>query len=98
MPKLMTFVCPELDATYEEVYRELALHLEMPVSEATKRFTPDDAVARLKYHRRQASRRAVFTELATELGIDAATVFAAVSADGAAILLDAIRERRFAAV
>lgn len=98
MPKLMSFVCPELDATYDEVYRELSLHLEMPVAETIKRFTPDDAVARLKYHRRQASRRAVFTELAVELGIDAATVFAAVSADGAAILLDAVRERRAAHV
>ena len=54
MPKLMTFVCPELDATYEEVYRELSLHLEMPVAETTTRFSPDDAVARLKYHRRSA--------------------------------------------
>jgi hypothetical protein len=98
MLKLMSFVCPELDATYDEVYAELSSHLEMPVAETVKRFSPDDAVARLKYHRRQASRRAVFSELASEMGIDAATVFAAVSADGAAILLDAIRERRFAAV
>lgn len=98
MPKLMSFVCPELDATYDEVYRELALHLEMPVAETIKRHQPDDAVARLKYHRRQASRRAVFTELATELGIDAATVFAAVSADGAHMLLTAMRERRGVAV
>jgi hypothetical protein len=98
MPKLMSFVCPELDATYDEVYRELALHLEMPVADTIKRFGPDDAVTRLKYHRRQASRRAVFTELAGELGIDAATVFSAVSADGAHMLLEAIRERRAAAV
>jgi hypothetical protein len=94
MTKLMTFVCPELDVTYDEVYRELAQHLEMPLEDTVKRFTPDDALARLKYHRRQASRRAVFQELATEMGLDATTVFAAVSADGARILLDALRAKR----
>ena len=98
MPKLMSFVCPELDATYDEVYRELALYLEMPVGDTIKRFSPDDAVSRLKYHRRQASRRAVFQDLADELGIDAATVFSAVSADGAHMLLEAVRAKRGVAV
>lgn len=94
MPKMLSFVCPELDVTYDQVYQELALMLEMSVDEAVKTISPDDAVARLKYHRRQAGRRAVFTELATELGVDATTVFAACSVDGAQILLDAIRAKR----
>lgn len=98
MRKLMSFVCPELDLTYDEVYRELAQHLEMDVEETASRFTPDDAVARLKYHRRQTSRRAAFSELADELGVDVATVFAAVSVDGANILLEAIRAKRAVAV
>lgn len=98
MPKLLSFVCPELDVTYDQVYQELAMMLEVPVDEAVKRFSPDDAVARLKYHRRQAGRRAVFTELANELGVDATTVFAACSVDGAQILLDAIRAKREALV
>jgi hypothetical protein len=98
MRKLMAFVCPELDVTYDEVYRELALFLEMGVEETMGRFSPDDAVARLKYHRRQASRRAVFSDLARELGVDETTVFSAVSADGAMILLEAIRAKREALV
>ena len=98
MPKMLSFVCPELDVTYDEVYNELAMMLEVPVDEAVKRFSPDDAVARLKYHRRQAGRRAVFTDLAVELGVDATTVFAACSVDGAQILLDAIRAKREALV
>jgi hypothetical protein len=98
MRNMMTFVCPEIDTTYEEAYRELAQHLEMSVDEAVEAFQPDDAVARLKYHRRQAKRRAVFQELATELGVDTTTVFAACSVDGAQILLDAVRARRGALV
>ena len=98
MQKLMTFVHPELDQTYDQVYGELAQMLEMPFEETVKRFTPDDAVARLKYHRRQAARRAVFQELADELGVEASTVFAACSADGARILLDAVRAKRPMAV
>ncbi|HEY9724680.1 MAG TPA: hypothetical protein V6D47_21945 [Oscillatoriaceae cyanobacterium] len=94
MLKLMSFVCPELDVTYDEVYTELAQALELTFEEASKRFSPDDAVARLKYHRRQAGRRAVFQELADELGVDATTVFAACSVDGAKILLDAVRAKR----
>lgn len=94
MRKLMSFVCPELDVTYDEVYRELALFLEMPVEDTMKRFSPDDAVARLKYHRRQASRRAVFSDLARELGLEETTVFSAMSVDGAEILLDALLAKR----
>lgn len=94
MRNMLTFVCPEFDVTYEAVYRELSLHLEMPVDETINRFSPDDAVARLKYHRRQARRREVFQELANELGVDATTVFAACTADGAMILLDALRAKR----
>ncbi|MEB3196995.1 MAG: hypothetical protein VKP62_07295 [Candidatus Sericytochromatia bacterium] len=94
MRNMLSFVCPELDTTYQDAYRELAQHLEMSIDETMERFAPDDAVAGLRYHRRQARRRAVFQELATELGVDATTVFAACSADGAQILLDAIREKQ----
>ena len=98
MRQMLTFTCPELDATYDEVYRELALHLELPIGEAIATFAPDDAVARLRYHRRQARRRGVFEELARELGVEETTVYTACSADGAAILLDALREKRAALV
>jgi hypothetical protein len=98
MRNMLTFTCPELDCTYEAVYRELALHLELGVQETIDSFQPDDAVARLKYHRRQARRREVFQELANELGIDATTVFAACNVDGAQLLLEAVRERRAALV
>lgn len=94
MRNMMTFVCPELDVTYDAVYRELALHLELPVADVIERFAPDDATASLRYHRRQAQRRAVFQDLATELGVSATTVFAACSADGATILLEALRARQ----
>ena len=95
MSKLMTFVCPELDMTYEAVYGELALHLEQPVEDTRREFAPDDAVANLKYHRRQAARRMVFSDLAAELGVEVFTVFAACSdVDGARLLLDALRAKR----
>ncbi|MEB3220928.1 MAG: hypothetical protein VKS61_02520 [Candidatus Sericytochromatia bacterium] len=97
MRNMMAFVCPELDTTYEDAYSELSEHLEMPVAEVVRKFPPDDAVARLRYHRRQARRRAVFQELADELNVDVTTVFAACSVDGAHILLDAVRSRRGAA-
>jgi hypothetical protein len=93
MRNMMNFVCPEFDVTYEAVYRELSLHLEMPADQTVKRFSPDDAVAGLKYHRRQARRREVFQDLANELGVDATTVFSACSVDGATILLDALRAK-----
>ncbi|MEB3330683.1 MAG: hypothetical protein VKQ33_15765 [Candidatus Sericytochromatia bacterium] len=93
MRNMMAFVCPELDTTYQEAYAELGRHLEMPVEDVIRRFPPDDAVARLRYHRRQARRRAVFQELADELDVDVTTVFAACSVDGAQILLDAVRSR-----
>ncbi|MEB3285793.1 MAG: hypothetical protein VKN33_10950 [Candidatus Sericytochromatia bacterium] len=94
MRNILTFVCPELDTTYDAAYKELAQYLELSIEEAMNRFAPDDAIARLRYHRRQARRRAVFQELATELGVDATTVFSACSADGAQILLDALQSKR----
>jgi hypothetical protein len=94
MRNMMSFICPEFDVTYEAVYRELSLHLEMPAEETIKRFSPDDAVSNLKYHRRQARRREVFQELANELGVEATTVFSACSVDGATILLEALRAKR----
>jgi hypothetical protein len=96
MRKILTFVCPELDLTYEDIYRELSLHLEMPGEEVIKTFSPDDAVSRLKYHRREASRRGVFQELALAMGVPVSTVFAACSADGARMLLDAMEAKRYA--
>ena len=98
MRQLLTFVCAELDVTYDQAYRELALHLDLPVAETIKRFAPDDAVASLKYHRREARRRGVFHELAVELGVDPTVVFTAVNPDGAGVLLEALREKRVALV
>lgn len=94
MPQLLSFICAELNTPYEAVYAELAGHLELDLEATVKRFAPDDAVARVRYHRRQATRRSVQTQLAELLGIDAAPVFAACSDDGARILLDALLAAR----
>lgn len=91
MPRFMTFVCPDLDTTYEAVYRELAGYLEIDIEACAERFAPDDAVSRVRYHRRQHQRRTMQQELAEVLGIDPAAVFAAVNDEGARILLDALR-------
>ena len=93
MPRFMTFVCPELDVPYEAVYQELASYLEIDVEEAARRFLPDDAVARVRYHRRQRQRRTVQLDLAEHLGVDPAAVYAACSDEGARILLDALRAK-----
>jgi hypothetical protein len=93
MPRFMTFVCPELDTPYEAVYQELASYLEIDVEEAARRFLPDDAVARVRYFRRQRNRQHVQQDLAEALGVDPAAVFAACSEDGARILLDALRAK-----
>jgi hypothetical protein len=93
MAHLLSFICAELNSPYEEVYAELANHLEMDLEATVKRFAPDDAVARVRYHRRQASRRGVQNQLAELLGIDAAPVFAACSEEGARILLDALKAK-----
>jgi energy-converting hydrogenase A subunit M len=89
----MTFVCPELDMTYEAVYHELARHLEIDVDEAGRRFAPDDAVARVRYHRRQRQRQHVQRDLAEILEIPVEDVFAAVSEEGARILIESLRSR-----
>ena len=94
MPQLLSFVCAELNQPYEAVYTELARFLEMDIESAVKRFPPDDAVARVRYHRRQTVRRGVQQELAELLGIEAAPVFAAVSDEGARILLDALQAKK----
>lgn len=94
MAQLLSFVCAELNQPYEAVYSELARFLELDIESAVKRFAPDDAVARVRYHRRQQLRRGVQQELAELLGIDAAPVFAAVSDEGARILLDALQARK----
>jgi len=91
MPRFMSFVCPELDTTYEAVYRELAGYLELDVDVCAERFPPDDAVSRVRYHRRQLMRRNMQQELAEALGIDPAAVYAAVNDEGARLLLDALR-------
>jgi thymidine kinase len=96
MPQFLTFVCPELDTTYEAVYHELAGYLEMDVDDALVRFAPDDAVARVRYHRRQQQRRHIQVDLAEFLGISVEDVFSAVSDDGARILLTALQARRSA--
>jgi uncharacterized protein (DUF2342 family) len=94
MPQLLSFVCAELNQPYEAVYTELAQFLEIDIESAVKRFAPDDAVARVRYHRRQLSRRGVQQQLADLLGIDSAPVFAAVSDEGARILLDALQAKK----
>jgi hypothetical protein len=93
MPKLLTFICPELDLSYEAVYQELASCLEIDLETAVERFAPDDAAARVRYHRRQTRRRSVQAELAEALGIDPAAVFAACGEEGARILLEALRAK-----
>lgn len=94
MKKFLQFVCPELDASYDAIYRELALYVDQSVESTLTDFPPDEAVVMLKYHRRQARRRQVAHELALELGVDAGVVFSATSPDGAQVLLDALRLRR----
>lgn len=94
MKKILTFVCPELDCTYDAIYRELALHVDQCVESTMADFAPDEAVMLLKYHRRQARRRQVAHELALELGVDAGVVFSATHPEGAQLLLDALRQRR----
>jgi hypothetical protein len=94
MNRMFSFVCAELDQSYEAVYTELAAYLELDLQEAALRFAPDDAVARVRYFRRQATRRSRQVELAEELGIDAEAVFAACGEEGARILLEAVRARR----
>lgn len=93
MPRFMTFVCPELDTPYEAVYQELAGYLEIDVEEAATRFLPDDAVARVRYFRRQRQRQHVQLDLAEALGIDPVAVYAAVGEEGARILLEALRAK-----
>ncbi len=96
MRAMLSFTCRELDLTYDEIYRELAIFLEQSPEEVCRKVSPDDATVLLKYHRRQAQRRRVFTDLADQLGVDAMTVFSAVSADGAMILLEALNAKRIA--
>ena len=93
MPRFMTFVCPELDTTYEAVYQELAGYLEIDVEEAAGRFLPDDAVARVRYFRRQQTRQNVQLDLAEAIGIDPVAVYAAVGEEGARILREALRAK-----
>lgn len=93
MTPMFSFTCADLDMTYEAVYQELAAILEVETTEAVKAFAPDDAVARVRYHRRQASRRTIQAQLATKLGIDASHVYAAVGEEGARILLEALEAR-----
>lgn len=94
MSRFMSFVCPDLNTTYEAIYLELAVHLELDLEETVARFAPDDAVARVRYFRRQASRRGVQQQLADRLGIDAGPVFAACTEEGARILLEALQARQ----
>ena len=90
MAQLLSFVCAELNAPYEQVYAELAAHLDLDIESTIKKFAPDDAVARVRYHRRQASRRSTQLQLAELLGVDAEVVFQAVTEEGAKILMDAM--------
>jgi hypothetical protein len=90
MRKILTFVVPDLDITYQELYEELSGHLGIDFEEATRRFAPDEAVPALRYHRRQAEGRAVGTELARRLGVSPEVVFAACTAEGARMLLAAL--------
>ncbi|MDB5099266.1 MAG: hypothetical protein JWM80_3687 [Cyanobacteria bacterium RYN_339] len=93
MNRMFSFRCAELGMSYEDVYMELAGYLELELTEAAVRFAPDDAVARVRYFRRQATRRGQQLALAQELGIDAGAVFSACGEEGARILLAALRAK-----
>ena len=95
MPTMLSFTCPELAMTYEAIYAELAGYLEITPHQAASGFAPDDAVARVRYHRRQAGRRGVQSELARALGIDEGVVYAAVGEEGARLLLEAMQAPRW---
>ena len=88
MPQLLSFTCPELNQPYEAVYTELAVYLELDLETTVKRFAPDDAVARVRYFRRQNSRRTMQPQLAELLGVDAEVVFQAVTEEGARLLYE----------
>lgn len=75
------------------IYDELAAYLEMDLDAIAARFSLEEAEARIRYHRRQASRRSVQAELAEAMGIDAEAVFAACGEEGARILLQALRAK-----
>lgn len=93
MRKILAFVSPELGITYEELYSELAASVELPVEATFRRFPPDEAVTTLRYHRRQAERRALCDELAGALGVAPQVVYGACHAEGARALLEALKTR-----
>jgi hypothetical protein len=90
MRKILSFVEPTLQITYQQLYEELARHLEADLDTATRRFAPDEAVPALLYFRRQDARRCQARELAGRLGVEPAVVFEACTPDGAGKLIAAL--------
>ena len=75
------------------LYRELASYLEVSI-EDTARFSQDEAIALLKYHRRQRERREAALELARLLDVPTDVIFEAVTPTGTQLLLDALRAQK----
>ncbi len=90
MRKILSFVEPTLQITYQELYTELAGHLDADIEIAIRRFPPDEAVPALKYFRRQDQRRLQVRNLAAKLGVDPQVVFEACTPEGASKLMDAL--------
>ncbi len=91
--KILCFVEPTLQITYEELYDELARHLESDREDAIARFAPDEAVPALGYFRRQQRRREEATELARVLGVPREIVFESCTSQGAGKLMQALMAR-----
>ena len=91
--KILSFVEPSLQITYQELYEELGRHLETDREDAIARFAPDEAVPALAYFRRQQTRRAEATELARALGVPREVVFESCTSQGAGVLMQALMTR-----
>ena len=91
--KILSFLEPTLRITYEELYDELAVHLETDREDAMARFAPDEAVPALRYFRRQQQRREDAAELARSLGIPREIVFESCTSQGAGKLVQALMAR-----
>ncbi len=88
--KILSFVEPTLQITYQDLYAELAEHLDADLEGAIMRFPPDEAVPALQYFRRQEKRRSQTRTLAARLGVAPELVFEACTPEGAGKLIAAL--------
>jgi len=88
--KILSFLEPTLQITYNELYTELAGHLDVDLETAIRRFAPDEAVPALQYYRRQVCRRTQVRSLAEKLGVSPEVVFEACTPEGAGKLMEAL--------